>query len=199
MKQARKKDIILQAALECFLSNGYQNTSMEDIVKKSGVSKGGIYWHFKSKEDIFVYMIEWWTNDWLRKVNKEFAQLTDVKSKLSKYSELYCKSMDHPLARMLPELLSAEFNGENEKRLKQCFLTDRKLLAKALDEGISRQEIRDMNSDSDVLAHLFVSMLDGIAMRWITIEKEGDLHDLVKKGLDIFWEGIKRRRVIGKC
>jgi len=98
---------------------------------------------------------------------------------------------------MLPELLSSKFTEENEKRLKQCFMADRKLLSEALDEGVSRKEIREINSD--VLAHLFVSMLDGIAMRWITIEKEGDLQDLARKGLDIFWEGIKRRGVIGKC
>lgn len=31
---------------------------MDDIVRTSGVSKGGIYWHFKSKEEIFLYLLE---------------------------------------------------------------------------------------------------------------------------------------------
>lgn len=50
-KERRQK--IIEAALECFSSSGYTNTTMDHIVKQSGISKGGIYLYFKSKEDIF--------------------------------------------------------------------------------------------------------------------------------------------------
>lgn len=187
----------MQAALECFQKKGYHNTSMEDIVKQSGVSKGGIYWYFKSKEDIFVYMIEKWTNDWLHEVNKELAKLTDVKSKLMKYGKLYCKSIDLPLIRLLPEVWSANISKENNKRLKYCFKADRHLLVGIFNEAALQGEIVD--TDADVLAHLLISMLDGIMLYRLTIKNGDDLQELVSRGLDIFLRGIKWQGGMEEC
>ena len=44
---------IIEAALACFTRQGYVNTKMDDIVAESGLSKGAIYWYFKSKDDLF--------------------------------------------------------------------------------------------------------------------------------------------------
>jgi AcrR family transcriptional regulator len=44
---------IIEAALACFTRKGYVNTTMDDIVAESGLSKGAIYWYFKSKDDVF--------------------------------------------------------------------------------------------------------------------------------------------------
>jgi len=49
----------LQAALACFAQKGYYQTSMDDIVAQSELSKGALYWHFKSKQELFVALIEW--------------------------------------------------------------------------------------------------------------------------------------------
>lgn len=40
------RDQILDAALSLFARQGFARTSMNDIVRESGVSKGGVYWHF---------------------------------------------------------------------------------------------------------------------------------------------------------
>jgi AcrR family transcriptional regulator len=44
---------IIEAALACFTRKGYVNTTMDDIVAESGLSKGAIYWYFESKDDLF--------------------------------------------------------------------------------------------------------------------------------------------------
>lgn len=44
---------IIDAAIQMFLEKGYDGTSMQDIVKVLGMSKGAIYHHFKSKEELF--------------------------------------------------------------------------------------------------------------------------------------------------
>ncbi len=47
-------DKILQVSAKLFLEKGYDNTSLQDIINGlEGLSKGAIYHHFKSKEDIF--------------------------------------------------------------------------------------------------------------------------------------------------
>jgi len=51
---AERRAQIIEAALACFGSKGYNNTTMDDIVAKSGLSKGSLYWYFKSKDKLFA-------------------------------------------------------------------------------------------------------------------------------------------------
>ena len=45
---------IIQAAVDEFLEKGYDGTSMESIAQRAGVSKGGLYHHFSSKDEILL-------------------------------------------------------------------------------------------------------------------------------------------------
>lgn len=48
-------NLILEAATRLFMKKGYEHTSIQDIINElGGLSKGAIYHHFKSKEDILV-------------------------------------------------------------------------------------------------------------------------------------------------
>lgn len=51
-KKQKKIDSIMQSTLELFISKGFNNTSISDIVKKSGVAKGTFYLYFKDKYDL---------------------------------------------------------------------------------------------------------------------------------------------------
>jgi AcrR family transcriptional regulator len=53
------RSLILQAAFDAFAEKGYDGTSMDDIVQRSGLSKGTLYWHFTNKHDLFVATLNW--------------------------------------------------------------------------------------------------------------------------------------------
>ncbi len=56
-KQARRRQI-LDAALQAFIEKGgYNKTSMDDIVRASGLSKGTLYWHFENKQELFAALV----------------------------------------------------------------------------------------------------------------------------------------------
>lgn len=57
----RKREI-LQVSLELFMKNGYENTSIGDIVKKVGVAQGLFYYYFKSKEEVYQATLEFYTD-----------------------------------------------------------------------------------------------------------------------------------------
>ncbi|NNE03748.1 MAG: TetR/AcrR family transcriptional regulator [Eudoraea sp.] len=46
------------AGLDLFYQNGYHNTSVDDILKKLELSKGAFYYHFKSKQEFFISIIQ---------------------------------------------------------------------------------------------------------------------------------------------
>ncbi|MFI5187812.1 MAG: TetR/AcrR family transcriptional regulator [Chitinophagales bacterium] len=58
-KEARDtRATILKIALQLFLQRGYKDVSYQDIIKKTGLSKGAIYHYFKSKEDLLAHVFE---------------------------------------------------------------------------------------------------------------------------------------------
>ena len=53
-----RKAQIYEAALTCFNRKGYHRTTMDDIVAESGLSKGSLYWYFKSKKELFISLFQ---------------------------------------------------------------------------------------------------------------------------------------------
>src|ERR1700758_3751802 len=51
-QRERRRQQILEAALACFSEDGFHQTAMADIVKRSGLSHGAVYLYFQSKDDL---------------------------------------------------------------------------------------------------------------------------------------------------
>ena len=49
---------ILIQAMRIFLEKGYHGTSVDDITQAAGLTKGALYWHFRSKEDLLKRIVE---------------------------------------------------------------------------------------------------------------------------------------------
>jgi AcrR family transcriptional regulator len=49
---------ILNESMRLFLERGYHGTSIDDITKAAGLTKGALYWHFKDKEDLLKRIIK---------------------------------------------------------------------------------------------------------------------------------------------
>ncbi|WP_409272794.1 TetR/AcrR family transcriptional regulator [Neobacillus sp. SCS-31] len=52
-----RKNLILKAAKEIFISKGFNATTIQDIINHSGVSRGGVYTYFKNTEDVFIEVL----------------------------------------------------------------------------------------------------------------------------------------------
>lgn len=57
LEQSRKERI-LQVCIEEFARNGYEKASTNTIVKRLGISKGLLFLYFKSKKNLFLYLVE---------------------------------------------------------------------------------------------------------------------------------------------
>ena len=64
---AERRNEILDVAERLFCTNGYDNTSTNDILAEIGIARGTLYYHFKSKEDILDAMIARLLDDTIRK------------------------------------------------------------------------------------------------------------------------------------
>ena len=57
-RAVRTRAHILKAAAELFADQGYQRTSIADVAKRVGMTKGAVYFHFKDKDDIAIAVVE---------------------------------------------------------------------------------------------------------------------------------------------
>ncbi len=58
-----KKDAIIQAATVLFSDKGFENTRMSEISRMTGAAEGTIFYHFRSKEDLFLSILERFRKD----------------------------------------------------------------------------------------------------------------------------------------
>lgn len=78
---------IVDVSAELFAKKGYEQTSIQDILDATGLSKGGLYHHFKSKEEILEAVMQ----KRVQYVNGRFHNIirnteeTNAKEKLKKY------------------------------------------------------------------------------------------------------------------
>ena len=53
----KTKKNIFQSAIKTFSTNGYDGATMDEISASAGVAKGTVYYYFKSKDEVFKYII----------------------------------------------------------------------------------------------------------------------------------------------
>ena len=87
---------ILDVSSQLFMERGYEQTSIQDIIDRlGGLSKGAIYHHFKSKEDILVTILDRMTNA-SNKMLDEIRDRTDLTGK-EKLKTIFKSSLSRPV------------------------------------------------------------------------------------------------------
>lgn len=132
-EQTLEKIIVTAARL--FVEKGYEQTSGQDILDATGLSKGGLYHHFKSKEQILDAVMQ----RRIQYVNKRFQELIrntpgkNAKEKLKKIlGQLAADAETHALDQALASQLDPHFvvNG-----IQTCVGQDAPIVAGLIREG----------------------------------------------------------------
>ena len=55
---AATREALLDAAEEVFFAKGVARTSLEQIARHAGLTRGAVYWHFKNKGDLFMALVQ---------------------------------------------------------------------------------------------------------------------------------------------
>jgi len=74
---APRKEKLIQIALDQFLEKGYENTTITDLQKAFGLTKGGMYHYFSSKEEILDTVIEKGLSDLIDEWRSQIKELPE--------------------------------------------------------------------------------------------------------------------------
>ena len=159
------KEEIKAAAWELFYEKGYEETTINDIIKKANTSKGGFYYYFKAKDELLHSLYSFFDREYEKfydNMDKSLDSLVQLKQ-LSQYVSYFIEG------NVSAELLAALYQSQLVKKKQDCFLNpDRyynRLVRKILGEGQEKGEIRrDMAVEE--LAHHVLLLERGIIMDW---------------------------------
>jgi len=191
-EQTKKK--VADAAKALFVQKGYKATSIEDIVHATGSSAGNIYYHFKSKEGLFLYLIDEWDREWERRWQEKESRYPTAEAKLYGMAEqLVHDNLNHPLTKAADEFFNnSEKAGDVEERMAEMIAGYVKFNKKLLQEGVDGGEFGPIDIDKHAI--LLDSLIIGVSQHSRKMTRENAL-GLYRSAIDLFLHGIARKPV----
>ncbi len=168
MRQNSRK-AILEAAFELFAKKGFHNTSVEQIRKKAGVSKGLVYNYFKKKEDLMerIIMLKIEEGEALM---KEIFDMTDSRAKLKAMIDLSIKYLEEDL-KEIQFLIGLSLQLHDFPKLEEIILARYSSMMPALMEIFKGMD----HPYPDAEAHFLAAYFDGLGQQKIVLRDALDL------------------------
>lgn len=156
--------------MKLFLEKGYHGTSIDDITQAAGLTKGALYWHFKSKEDLLERIIEEFKRHSLEGMIHEVEGIKggslDKFTKMFRYNAAfayYNRELCVSFTTLAAELVGAHHGIESKIRRiykkYQNFLSD--LILQGQKEKIFKKDL-----DPEVMALIIIAFHDGVLLQW---------------------------------
>lgn len=180
-RKSKEKRIneIVSAAIDVFLEKGYENTTMEAIAKKAGVSKGGLYHHLESK-DMVLMMVNEKISENIEKMMMGVGECSTIKEGILNYMRQYIRYwIDHPKETSFLFLSIAKML-DNEELLKyyKGFMADYlKYFEEAFKMGIQSGEFIQHNAKTSAIT--LAAAMDGI-LSYLLLDEELNLEEVLK-------------------
>ncbi|MCD6554766.1 MAG: TetR/AcrR family transcriptional regulator [Anaerolineae bacterium] len=162
---AERRDQIIQAALACFTRKGYNNTTMDDIVAESGLSKGTLYWYFKGKDDLFKSAIlSFFERSFGQEAIADLEQCPTAAEKLRFLAQVIVGlgEWTKGIFNLFLEFWASSTHREEAAQWWTGLLVQYKnILVGIIEEGIRNGEFRPV--DAEPLVWAMMSTYDGLA------------------------------------
>lgn len=189
---------LLKVALGVFSAQGYAATTLEDIARAAGVTRGAIYWHFGGKAELYNTLVREYTARGTAVVQEVVAQggtLLEILRRI--FEQQLALVEDDAEVRALIEL--ALFKTEQTPELEagrrfqleagQAMLAH---LTEAIRHGIETGEIRSDLQPDDV-ARAFLALQNGVIQLWLLSSQSFSLKSSAVALADILMSGIQNK------
>ena len=168
VKKLTKKDfthqLIIEKAAQLFNNKGYSSTSISDIMKATGLKKGGIYSHFKSKTEIEIAAFDYLLNRIFNSFDPSVLNNKTAVEKLNiiiDYREsLYDSFLKGGCPILNAGIESDEYNQELQNHVKKSIERWKQLIIEIIKAGKKNNEIRP-DFDPEEFAITYITVIEG--------------------------------------
>ena len=193
-EQTRRE--IVEKAAPLFNQNGYEGTSLSDLMSATGLQKGGIYRHFTSKEQLaseaFDYTWEKAVRTRLDGIEASADAVDRLKKMVSNFVELRSELVPGGCPLMNTAVEADDGNAVLRARAKQALHNWTVRLSKITFEGIKKNQV-DRRINPRKLSQLIIGSLEGALLISRIQKNRQPLHD-ARQHLDDYFEQSVRAK-----
>lgn len=166
MKKSEKtRRLIIEKALPIFNVKGYQATSISDITKTTGITKGAIYGHFESKDEVASAAFDYGVNIVLTQLSERIKSVDTAPEKLFSLVNYYREYIEKPPINGGCPVLNSSIEADDnlpflKAKVVHVIAVIKESLAKIVSRGMIEGQIKK-ETDANQFAVFFYSTIMG--------------------------------------
>lgn len=199
--QAGTRESIMAAAAHVIARRGYQRASLDEIAAQAGLTKGAIYWHFRSKSDLFSSLLETRFQQHTAPLSGDMALVLAASDEPGRHRAIvallqgvlrrFREDADWP--PLFLEFLSQSRDPALGERLRLLYEHGRGL-ARQMVEQMKRAGLTDPGLDSDMVSMFWCALIDGFMMAWLVKPEALEADALIERLVGMLWCGLAPRQ-----
>lgn len=196
-KAMKTKQIIIDKTMELFQLHGVDKVSTNDIIKALGISRGGFYYHFKSKNELIYEVLikeNFKVQDFYQEIKGQFNQKTLLKKVISYMYQEISNINPKQFFAFLTTILEKEYYDSSLHH--EINIPVLAIYTEIIKEGISNGEFRS-DLDEERLVDSFFHLTLGIIYSWGNSGGKYDLLDNYSIFVSLLTEGLLPRTDTG--
>ena len=161
---AERRAQIAEAALTCFARTGYTNTTMDDIVAESGLSKGTLYWYFDGKDDLFAAAIASFFEDFDEATLTQLEEHGTASEKLragAREMVDFCRKAQGLFGLFIEFWSQSDHRAQVSQFWIDVLVRYQRVITNIIEEGIRNGEFKPV--DAEQLVWAIMAAYDGLA------------------------------------
>jgi AcrR family transcriptional regulator len=190
---AARKNQILDAAMAVFARSGFHEARMDDIVQESGLSKGTLYWYFKSKEEIITAISQRLFSTDIKQVESLLNAEGTVSERLQQLMRDRVQGLQEMsgMVAILFEFYAAALHQDGVRQFIQTYFQNfYDLLVALIQQGIERGELRPVEVQAAATA--LDAVFEGLIVRWLIDPDAVQWASLGEAAIRLMLDGLKR-------
>jgi AcrR family transcriptional regulator len=175
------REKIVHEALKLFSLKGFLSTSIQDVLEAASTSKGGLYNHFESKEELFFAVLKEAQRIWREKNLAGLEQIDKPMEKMKKllgnYRDRYLKDAKNFPGGCIFVTLSVELDDQRphlSRELNKGFSGFKAMIKGLLDQGKESRELRE-DIDTGALTEMIFAGMMGVSVIYGTEKSKESL------------------------
>ena len=190
---------LLQTALSIFSTKGYAAATLDDVAQAAKVTRGAIYWHFKSKADLYNTLVEEFSARGAVVVQQAVAEggtLIDILRRIFVRVCTLIEEDKETRAVMELTLFKTGLDPELQTGRKKQIEAGNALLkgiTEAMSQGIAQGILRSDIDPAD-MARAFIAFENGAIQLWLLSPRSFSLKRSAESFADILVSGLQKQR-----
>lgn len=182
---------ILEAAVKQFSVNGYNKASVDSICEQAGVSKGAFYHHFKTKQDVFLALLDGWlqTFDQAIEASKD-RPVPETFQMMTEYFPYIFQSASDNLPMFLEFMLQASRDETVWQASIAPYRRYHKHFASLIKRGVAEGSFVDV--DPNLAARLIVSAAMGLLLQSLLDPEGAKWEKVARETVQVMMAGLTR-------